>query len=80
MATIEQLLHRRSDLSTFLVHFTRENGPSSSYANLLNILRTWQIEARTAFGMATELPERRREIADSQKVSASPRPRSSTRG
>jgi hypothetical protein len=40
MATIEELLHRRTDLSTFLVHFTRDYGTPEVPAreNLLSIL------------------------------------------
>jgi|ERR1700688_711092 len=49
--SIEDLLHRRTDLSTFVVHFTRTSGGYSSKDNLLSILGQSKIEARTAFGM-----------------------------
>lgn len=38
MATIEQLLHRRTDLSTFLVHFTRTFDGEDARERLLRIL------------------------------------------
>jgi hypothetical protein len=47
---IEDLLHRRSDLSTFLVHFTSDYGGKSANENILNILQSGVIEARNAFG------------------------------
>jgi hypothetical protein len=55
---IEQLLHRRSDLSTFLVHLTRDaiGGPTARQ-NLLSILTARKIEARSTFGMATALTD-----------------------
>jgi hypothetical protein len=52
---IEDLLHRRSDLSTFLIHLTRDSpGDDGTTArdNLLSILREGRIRARTAFGLA----------------------------
>lgn len=52
---IEDLLHRRSDLSTFLVHFTRDSGETTAQENLLSILTNRTLEARTAFGMTTPL-------------------------
>jgi Putative abortive phage resistance protein AbiGi, antitoxin len=50
---IQYLLARRSDLSTFVVHLTRqmEDGQSPG-ANLRSILSGQKIEARTAFGPA----------------------------
>lgn len=70
MATIEELLHRRTDLSTFLVHFTRDSDDESASAsdNLLNILMTRRIEARSALGMAKDLADRFEEVADTQRV------------
>jgi hypothetical protein len=50
---IEDLLARRGDLSTFIVHLTRETEDGKSpRANLRSILRAGKIEARTAFGAA----------------------------
>ena len=48
---IETLLHRRTDLSTFIVHFTRRFAGESSKDNLISIVSQSTIEARTAFGM-----------------------------
>ena len=56
MVTIERLLHRRSDLSTFLVHLTREGTEDEdARENLLRILGSRTVEARRAMGMASRL-------------------------
>ncbi len=60
MKTIEELLHRRGDLSTFVVHFTRDTGagprpPATAQANLLSILTNRTIWAGRTFGSATRL-------------------------
>jgi hypothetical protein len=69
MPTIEELLHRRTDLSTFVVHFTRDQGrDGSARDNLLNILLTRCIEARNVYGMAKQLAERFSEVADTQRA------------
>jgi hypothetical protein len=70
MATIEELLHRRTDLSTFVVHFTKDtnNPPASAAENLVSILSNLRIEARTAYGMARALAERFLEVAATQKT------------
>jgi len=50
---IQVLLARRSDLSTFIVHLTRQTEDGKSpRANLRSILRAGKIEARTSFGPA----------------------------
>jgi hypothetical protein len=65
MPTIEELLQRRTDLSTFVVHFTRDQGrDASARDNLLNILLTRCIEARNVYSMAKQLAERFSEVAD----------------
>ncbi|MFC8384274.1 abortive infection system antitoxin AbiGi family protein [Nocardia sp. NPDC057272] len=56
---IQDLLYRRSDLSTFLVHFTRGTD-YEAFTNLFNMLRDQVIEARTSYGMATMLDDRTR--------------------
>lgn len=48
---IEDLLHRRTDLSTFLVHLTRSGERSTGRENLLSILEAKTIQARSVFGM-----------------------------
>lgn len=56
-ASIDSILYRRTVLSTFLVHFTRdlaEDAPARS--NLMSILTAETIEARNSFGMASNLP------------------------
>ncbi len=70
MSTIEALLHRRTDLSTFLVHFTRDTEMPTAAArdNLLNILRTGRLEARNTYGMARDLSIRFPEVAASQRT------------
>lgn len=67
MASIEELLHRRSDLSTFLVHLTRD-GAQTAKDNLVSILRERMIEARTPMGMAVDLEKYLRGTPASQRV------------
>lgn len=68
MLTIAEVLHRRSDLSTFLVHLTK-SGTEDALHNLSKMLVDGTIEARTAMGWAasraTELGEK---AANSQRV------------
>ncbi|MEV4813315.1 abortive infection system antitoxin AbiGi family protein [Micromonospora avicenniae] len=52
MAIIEELLHRRTDLSTFLIHLTRDSPDATARENLLAIAENGVVEARTAFGPA----------------------------
>jgi Putative abortive phage resistance protein AbiGi, antitoxin len=47
---LDEILNRRSDLSTFLVHLTRDFDASQARDNLRNIIGTRRIEARTVFG------------------------------
>ncbi|MCW2902088.1 MAG: hypothetical protein JWO67_4353 [Streptosporangiaceae bacterium] len=67
MATIESLLHRRADLSTFVVHFTRDTS-DSAYSNLGNILWQGRLEARNVYGMAKGLAARVPEVASTQRA------------
>jgi hypothetical protein len=49
---IDSLLHRRPDLSTFLVHLTAQAGDAETHlANLLSILSNRTIEARNPYGL-----------------------------
>jgi len=66
---IEDLLHRRTDLSTFVVHFTRdsEDGKTSK-DNLLKILKKGRLEARNPYGMAAHLTEKFPEVAKTQRA------------
>ena len=55
---IEDLLHRRTDLSTFVVHFTRDSETGETGKdNLLNILKAGKLKALNAYGMAAHLAE-----------------------
>ncbi|MEV0529922.1 hypothetical protein AB0I66_41595 [Streptomyces sp. NPDC050439] len=55
MPSIEALLHRRTDLSAFVVHFTRATARATASDNLKAILEDRAIEARNVFGMAIDL-------------------------
>ncbi len=55
MSTIEELLHRRTDLSTFLVHLTRAAEGKTARDNLLSIAHDGALQARTALGPAAQL-------------------------
>jgi hypothetical protein len=55
VAKVEDLLQRRTDLSTFLVHLTRAHTGRSARENLLRIVEAGRIEARSAFGPAERL-------------------------
>jgi hypothetical protein len=48
---IEDLLHRRTDLSTFLVHLTRGFGSTTGRENLIGIMGDSRIEARSVYGL-----------------------------
>jgi len=63
---ITDLLARRSDLSTFIVHLTRDTQDGrSAKENLKRILRKQVIEARSPFGPARSVSKKR--DRDSQK-------------
>jgi hypothetical protein len=67
---IEDLLHRRTDLSTFLVHFTRDSddGVTTGKDNLVSILKNCRLEARNTYGMAEQLAAQFAEVADTQRA------------
>lgn len=50
---IEELLHRRTDLSTFVIHWTRNFDGTDAKDNLREILENRILEARTPMGAAT---------------------------
>jgi hypothetical protein len=53
MSQIREILHRRTDLSTFVVHLTRARDAQFSAADALaSIARDRRLEARTAMGWA----------------------------
>jgi hypothetical protein len=71
--SITEIVARRSDLSTFLVHFGRDGGGATAQQNLYRILSTGELEARNPYGMAQSRIERSGLPADhpvtvSQKV------------
>lgn len=65
---IEQLLARRTDLSTFLVHLTRSNNGTEPIDGLIGILRDQKIKAESPFGMAVKKLERKSISTDTQKT------------
>lgn len=65
---IEQLLARRSDLSTFLVHLTRAKDSQSALDALKGILREQMLIASSAFGMAVDKLTASNLATDSQKA------------
>ncbi|MFF5881100.1 abortive infection system antitoxin AbiGi family protein [Streptomyces californicus] len=68
MPSIEDLLHRRTDLSAFVVHFTRTTARATASENLKAMLDDRVIEARSVFGMAARLAETYEVIADTQRT------------
>jgi len=55
---IREVLARRTDLSTFVVHLTRSNGSTAAKNNLLSILTSKEIEAKSSFGQACQRVKR----------------------
>lgn len=47
---IDDLLHRRTDLSTFVIHWTRATDDATPFENLINILLGRRINARSPMG------------------------------
>ncbi|MFE0462776.1 abortive infection system antitoxin AbiGi family protein [Kitasatospora sp. NPDC058965] len=68
MPEIENLLHRRTDLSAFIVHFTRAHKRKTASENLQSILRAGAIEARNVFGMADKLAKKYEAVVDTQRT------------
>ena len=54
MPEITSILHRRNDLSTFLVHLTRASEQASALENLASICAEQTLEARTPVGWARD--------------------------
>jgi hypothetical protein len=66
---IEDLLHRRTDLSTFVVHFTRDSETGkTSKDNLLSILKAGKLKALNTYGMAARIAEKFPDVADTQRT------------
>ncbi len=49
---IEELLRRRTDLSTFVIHWTRQGNGKAALENLQSILANQTLLARTPMGAA----------------------------
>jgi hypothetical protein len=65
---IEELLARRGDLSTFLVHLTRGSDGVSAKDRLKGILQDFTLKAGAPMGQAVKRLERAHQNTDSQKV------------
>jgi hypothetical protein len=64
---ITDLLARRTDLSTFLVHLTRATDGRTAKQNLFRIIETNTLEARNPFGTAAQALQRAKLSTDSQR-------------
>ena len=64
---IRDVLSRRSDLSTFLVHLTRDSEFGTARDALVSILETSHIKAQSMFGAAKSRLEARGIDLESQK-------------
>src|SRR5688500_5267288 len=73
MAQVEELLHRRTDLSTFLVHFTRDDREVAARDRLLSILLAGELRRGRPMGMAAgssrELQHTDSRFYETQRVS-----------
>jgi hypothetical protein len=69
VSKIRTILHRRTDLSTFVVHLTRsdENGRTAQDA-FVDIVRSGRLEARTAMGWAKAEDDPNDPAQQSQRV------------
>ena len=63
---IERLLARRTDLSTFLVHLMRSSAGDTAKQQLISILNSQTIEARSPFGPAVRRLENANQPTHSQ--------------
>ncbi|HLN30050.1 MAG TPA: hypothetical protein VK395_20070 [Gemmataceae bacterium] len=64
---IQDLVSRRTDLSTFLVHLTRAQGAETAKQRLISILKQRKIVARSPFGPAIEGLKAKGQSSDSQR-------------
>jgi hypothetical protein len=64
---IREILSRRTDLSAFLVHLSRDSNGTSAKDNLQAILRSRRLEARNPFGSAFQKLRVENLCTDSQK-------------
>ena len=69
MSGIREVLQRRSDIATFVVHFTRQHGALTAEQNLVRILVQGCIEARSPMGWARrDTTQLGPVVADAQKT------------
>ncbi|SRR6266446_4940990 len=64
---IREVIARRTDLGTFLVHLTRDGENQTARERLESILESTQVEARTPFGPAVAKLEEADQATESQK-------------
>lgn len=64
---ITELLNRRTDLSTFVIHFTKK-GKASARRNLESILQDGQIKARNPMGLAKKMDNPKGKTKQTQRV------------
>lgn len=62
---LKDILNRRGDLSTFLVHLTREYNGHTPRENLERIIELGELRARNVFGMCAE---RQQELTDDARA------------
>jgi len=65
---IEELLHRRTDLSTFVIHWTRDYEGVPARENLKTILASHNIEARNPMGVGHRTLQRLRDAGALSEV------------
>jgi|HubBroStandDraft_1064217.scaffolds.fasta_scaffold22870_3 hypothetical protein len=63
---ITEVLNRRADLSTFVVHLTKSSGANSAKENLLSIIDARSIESRSPMGWL-QTPRARATVAGQQQ-------------
>lgn len=66
--TIDELLSSRTDLSTFLVHLTRDDETQTAKQKLESILNQWKLIAGNPLGLAYQKMEKGKLDTSSQKV------------
>jgi len=64
---IKDVIARRTDLSTFLIHLTRDSEPQTARVKLQQILAAWELMARSPYGAAVQRLNTAGQNADSQR-------------
>jgi len=65
---IKEVLDRRGDLSTFVIHLTKDKGDISALNNLVSIFQNLTIEARSPMGIAKDMDDEFNPQFRSQRV------------